>query len=238
MKSYFLAPLFLQKFIWIPTRLILTIFGHMKISGLENLKDLKGPVIFACNHSSEIDPFIVPASLPFWSRFSPLFYATRERSFYDTNGWRKYLFGGMFINAWGGYTAITGVHNFEISLADHIEIAKDGGSFCVYPEGGITRTGALQQAKGGVAYLAEKGNCTIVPVGISGTFRTHVGQFFLGKRCITVNFGQPITQEELRTRVVRTPEIGVHIYRLEAKYVMKKVGELIISAFCREPKAR
>ena len=106
MKLYFIAPLFLQKFIWIPTRLILTIFGHIKIRGLEHLKGIPSKVIFACNHASEIDPFIVPASLPFWSRFSPLFYATRERAFYDTNGWRKYLFGGMFINAWGGYPAI------------------------------------------------------------------------------------------------------------------------------------
>lgn len=227
MKSYFIAPLLLQKFIWIPTRFILTLFGHIKIRGLHNLKGVKGTVIFACNHASEIDPFIVPASLPFWSRFSPLFYATRERSFYSTNGWRKYLFGGMFINAWGGYTAITGLHNYDISLADHIAIAKDGGSFCVYPEGGITRTGALQPAKGGMAYLAEKGGCTVIPVGVSGTYRTPLADFFLGKRHITVNFGLPITAEELSRRFVSTTELGPRVYKLRSGYVMEKVGELM-----------
>lgn len=227
MKPYFVAPLLLQKFIWIPTRLVLTLFGHIKIYGLKNLRGIKGNVIFACNHASEIDPFIVPASLPFWSRFSPLFYATRERSFYSTNGWRKYLFGGMFINAWGGYTAIAGLHNYDISLADHVTIARDGGSFCVYPEGGITRTGELQPAKGGIAYLAEKGGCTVVPVGVSGTYRTPLSDFFLGKRHITVKFGLPITAEELGARFVSTADLGHRVYKFRSEYVMNKVGELL-----------
>ncbi len=226
MKLYFLAPLFFQKLIWIPTRLILVIFGHMKISGLEHLKGIKGSVIFACNHSSEIDPFIIPSSLPFWSRFSPLFYATREKSFYVEHGWRKHLFGGLFINSWGGYIAQAGLHDYEKSLADHISIAHDGGHFCIYPEGGITRDGNIQPAKGGVAYLAERGNCTIIPVGISGVYRTPLADFFSGKRHIFVNFGAPITQEELHNHVPRNQDADVQIYKDQANYVMRKVGEL------------
>lgn len=229
MKLYFLAPLFFQKFIWIPTRLILTIFGHLRIRGLENLKGIKGTVIFACNHSSEIDPFIVPASLPFWSRFSPLFYATREKSFYSGNGWRKHLFGGIFINAWGGYTAQAGLHDYEQSLANHLSIAYDGGNFCVYPEGGITRDGNIQPAKGGVAYLAERGGCTIVPVGISGVYRTPFVDFFLGKRHISVNFGAPITQQDLHNKIPRNTDLEVKVYKDQANYVMEKVGELKIN---------
>lgn len=228
MKLYFLAPLFCQKFIWIPTRLILTIFGHINISGLENLKGIKGPVIFASNHSSEIDPFIVPSSLPFWSRFSPLFYATRERSFYVEHGWRKYLFGGWFINAWGGYIAQAGLHDYEQSLTDHISIAYDGGSFCIYPEGGITRDGTIQpeKAKGGTAYLAERGGCIVVPVAISGVYKTPLLDFFLGKRHITVRFGLPITQEELHNQVPRNPDFEVQVYKDQATYIVKKIKEL------------
>lgn len=236
MKLYFLFPLILQKVIWVPTRLIFIIFGRMKIRGLENLNGIPDRVIFACNHASEIDPFIIPASLPLWSRFSPLFYATRERSFYSENGWRKYLFGGLFINAWGGYTAIAGLNDYEKSLANHIAIARDGGSFCIYPEGGITRTGAIQSAKGGLAYLAERGDCIIIPVGVSGTFRIPFTDFFLGRRNIIVNFGMPITQQELRSRIVRTPELGISVYRLEAEYVMSRVGELLEQISVKEEK--
>lgn len=228
MKLYFLAPLFFQKLIWIPTRLVLTIFGNIKISGLENLNDVKGPVIFACNHLSEIDPFVVPASLPFGSRFSPLFYATRERAFYVEHGWRKYLFGGWFINAWGGYIAQAGLHDYERSLIDHIRIAYDGGSFCIYPEGGITRDGNIDsaRAKGGVAYLAERGGCTIVPVSISGIYRTPLFDFFLGKRNLVVRFGLPIVQEELQNKVPRNPEKEIEVYKEQSRYVLEKIIEL------------
>ena len=222
MKPYFLAPLFFQKLIWIPTRFILVFFGHIKIYGLENLKNVKGNVIFACNHSSEIDPFIVPSSLPFWSRFSPLFYTTREKAFYTRNGWRRHLFGGIFINAWGGYTAKTGLCDYEKSLAEHIQIARDGGSFCVYPEGGITPDGTIQPARGGVAYLAERVRCVIVPVGVSGVYRTSVSDFFLGKRRIVVRFGMPITQDELREEIVRKSGIRTHIYKEKVEELKEK----------------
>ncbi|HEY5232443.1 MAG TPA: hypothetical protein VIK35_02770, partial [Verrucomicrobiae bacterium] len=112
MRFYFISPLLLQKLIWIPTRSILWFFGRLEVRGLENLNGIKTPVIFAPNHPSELDPFLVPASLPFWSRFSPLFYTTREKSFYDTVGWRRHLFGGLFINLWGGYPVSVGLRDY------------------------------------------------------------------------------------------------------------------------------
>jgi 1-acyl-sn-glycerol-3-phosphate acyltransferase len=227
MKHYFLAPLILQKLIWPPTRFILWFFGHLKVKGLENLKDIKGNVIFAPNHASEIDPFLVPASLPFWSRFSPLFYTTREKEFYNTNGWRKHLFGGMFINAWGGYGVKVGLNDYQKSLENHCEIMQDKGSFCVYPEGRRSPDGTIQPAKGGVAYLAECGTAPIVPVAFSGTFRTTFTGFFLRKRHITVYFGKPIYQEELKRHIPRGEHLDPKVYKLEAEYVMEKVREMV-----------
>lgn len=227
MKLYFLPPLLLQKSIWVPTRFIFWFFGHLKVKGLENLSGLKGNVIFATNHASEMDPFLVPASLPFWSRFSPLFYITREKSFYDTNGWRQHLFGGLFINAWGGYGAHTGLRDYKKSLVDHAGIIRDGGSFCVFPEGRRTPDGKIQPAKGGVAYLAEFGNVPIIPVAFSGTYRTPAVEFFSRKRHITVHFGKPIEQSELLDAISRSPNKDGNVYKEEAIYVMNKVAELL-----------
>lgn len=225
MKYYFLFPLLLQKLIWFPTRLILFFFAHLDVKGLENLAGIKGNVIFAANHASEIDPFLVPSSLPFFSRFSPLFYATREKAFYDTNGWRKHLFGGFFINAWGGYGVRVGLHDYAESLREHSKILLDGGSFCIFPEGGITKDGSLQPGKGGITYLAELANIPIVPVGFSGVYQTPVKDFFLGKRKVVVNFGKPIYQDELKQEKIQS--VTNH-YKEEACYVMKKIGELLI----------
>lgn len=226
MKLYTIAPLILQKFIWVPSRIIFTVFGHLRVRGLENIKGIKGNVIFATNHASELDPFLVPTSLPFFSRFSPLFYITREKSFYNTNGWRQHLFGGIFINAWGGYSARTGLHDYHQSLIDHEEILRDGESFCVFPEGRRTPDGKLQQGKGGVAFLAEKINVPIVPVAFSGTYNSFAKDFFGRRKYITVTFGAPIYQEEFKRTVPRAVTSGA-AYKEEAAYVMKKIAELL-----------
>jgi 1-acyl-sn-glycerol-3-phosphate acyltransferase len=227
MKPYFLAPLFFQKLIWIPTRLLLLIFGRLERRGLSNLKGIKGPVIFACNHSNDIDPFMVPASLPFWSRFSPLFYAVREKDFYDNKGLVQEIFTEWFIALWGGYPVRVGTKDYSISLKKHIEILRDGGSFCMYPEGRITQDGKLQEAKGGTSYLAHSFPSTIVPVGISGVYGMSVKDFFAGKRKIVISFGKPIVSEDLYNHIPQPHEAGKSVWKAEAEYILSKIGELI-----------
>ena len=225
---YFVFPFIFQKLIWIPTRLILSTFGNLKIKGLENLKNIERPVIFACNHSSEIDPFMVPSCLHFFSRFSPIFYTTRERSFYENHGWKKYMFGGIFINMWGGYAVLPGLRNYKKSLLDHLGIIKDGGNVCFFPEGGITHDGRLQKGKGGIAYLAETTGCPIVPVGISGVYNSTIKDFFSFRNNINVSFGQTITQKEFKEKIKRKDGVDIHSYKREAEYVMNKISELLI----------
>jgi 1-acyl-sn-glycerol-3-phosphate acyltransferase len=231
MKAYFLPPLILQKLIWIPTRLVLVFFGHLKVKGLENVRVLydepRRPVIFACNHGSEIDPFMVPASLPFFSRFSPLFYAVREKSFYEGNGWRKHFFNGWFINLWGGYSATVGLHDYGRSLEQHIVILREGGSFCVFPEGSITRDGNIQPAKGGISYLAHSSPCSVIPVAISGVHGMSPLDFLRGKRRITVSFGKPIPSAELYKDHLAPHDPEENLWKKEAEFVMKKVGEMV-----------
>lgn len=227
MKLYFFSPLILQKLIWIPTRLALLFFVHLEIKGLENLKNLPKNAIFACNHTSELDPILVPASLPFWSRFSPIFYTSREKGFYKNSGWRSSFYGGYFFKAWGAYPVYVGLKDYEKSMKHQIEIVKNGGSLCAFPEGHITPDGTIQPARGGTAYLAERTGCSIVPVGLFGAYKISLKDFLLRKRKIIVSFGDPIHQEELRREVGKNIQIGMHVYREQAEYVMGKVGEML-----------
>lgn len=224
MKPYSFFPLILQKLIWVPTRLMLMIFGRVDIKGLENLVGLKRPVIFASNHSSEIDPFMVPACLPFWSRFSPLFYAVREKSFYEGNGWRKHLFGGSFIKACGGYGVQVGLKDYKKAMETHLDIIKRGHSFFIFPEGGITPDGVLQPGRGGIAYMAEKSGAPVIPVFISNVYGMNEQDFFGRKRKIGITFGKAIFQEEFKQNIKNVGDINV--YKEEAGYIMKKIAEL------------
>ncbi len=197
MPLYNICPLILQKIIWIPTRLSLKFFGHLEISGLENLDGIKANVIFACNHSSEMDPFFVPASLGFFSKFSPMFYTSREKAFYVNCGWRQIFYGGLFFEMWGSYQVFPGLQDYGKGLANHIRIINDGGNVCIYPEGGTTKDGKLRPAKGGVAYLSEQTGRPIVPVSISGVFRISLKSFLLRRRHLAVHFSKPLYAKDL-----------------------------------------
>ena len=50
---------------------MLLLFVRLEVRGLENLKGIETNVIFAANHPSELDPFLIPASKPSisWPRY-------------------------------------------------------------------------------------------------------------------------------------------------------------------------
>ena len=232
MKWYSFSPLLLQKLIWVPTRFSLWFFGRLQISGLENLPntrtttDKKQNVIFVCNHASELDPFFVPASLPFFSRFSPMFYTTREKEFYNSSGWRQAFYGGMFFRAWGGYQAFVGFRDYEKSLLRHISLLEDGVNMCVFPEGHITPDGTIQPAKGGVSYLSIRTGVPIIPVAISGSYKISPGRFLTRKNKMKVIFGKPIYPDELKA-VVGVGDFSS--YKIMSDYVMQKIATLLSS---------
>ncbi|MEK7609734.1 MAG: lysophospholipid acyltransferase family protein [Patescibacteria group bacterium] len=227
MKPYFLIPLFFQKLVWVPVRLTFYLFIRMKVEGLENLHGLDRRVIFAANHPCELDPAFIPAAIPFWSRFSPIFGASREKSYYAKLGWRRHFYGRWFFVMWGGSPVYAGLHNYEQSVRNHIRLIQDRATLVIFPEGGISRDGLIHPAKGGIAFLAERVNCPIIPIGISGAVGLNFKDFFLRRRKVVVRFGSVITQQEIKDNVPRPANFSPSIYRVEADYVMRKVGELI-----------
>ncbi|HEY4508626.1 MAG TPA: hypothetical protein VJJ55_03145, partial [Candidatus Paceibacterota bacterium] len=146
MNSFYLySPLVLQTALWPIVRPLFWFFLRLKVRGLENVlpyinctrsRDIcvgggkqraedcekqcgKRGVIFAANHSSELDPILVPASLPFLSPLMPFFYTSREQSFYKMSGWRQFFYGGFLFKLWGSHPLRSGTGNYEESLTTH-----------------------------------------------------------------------------------------------------------------------
>ena len=158
-KRFFLAsPLVLQTAVWPVVRPLLWFFCHLSVDGLENLKNLPAGVIFTANHTSELDPIFLPASLPFLSRFMPMFYVSRPRSFYKTSGWRQFFYGRFLFKLWGAHPAISGYRDYGLSLALHIQVIRCRKSLFIFPEGRKTIDGKVmvENAKGGAAFLADR----------------------------------------------------------------------------------
>lgn len=191
---FFLSPNVLQRFVWPFVRPALHFFLHLKvINKTRSWLNEESGVIFAANHSSELDAILVPAALPFLSRRLPIFYVSRKRDFYKTSGWRQVFYGGFFFKLWGAHPAIAGARNYAKTLAVHIKIIERGGSVLIFPTG-RKFFGDLKDAEahGGVAFLSYATGCPIVPVRIDGAANLTFLDFIMRRRKINISFGDPI----------------------------------------------
>jgi 1-acyl-sn-glycerol-3-phosphate acyltransferase len=186
MKLYKLSPLILQAIFWPFTIPFLKFFVGFEVIGKENLKGLKGPVIFASNHISEIDPILVRAALPMFSSFTPLFYVARKNYLDSIEGPRKYIYGGLFFKAWGAYPTESGKGDYSISLKNHIKLLNEGCSLCIFPEGKISENGQLGEVHGGLGYLYKEMVTNVIIVKISGAFKINLKSFFTRKNRISI----------------------------------------------------
>jgi 1-acyl-sn-glycerol-3-phosphate acyltransferase len=177
--------------------MILRFFIRFEVHGRENLVNLPSGVIFAPNHSSELDPILVPAAMSFASKHLGMFYTSREQSFYKNSGWRKMFYGGTFFKIWGAYPVVVGSHNYDTSLRNHTEILKRGHPVCIFPEGKKTVTGQLGESKGGVGYLSYMTKAPIVPVAIKGVYQLSFSDFLLRKRKVHFYFGKPLYPKDI-----------------------------------------
>ena len=226
-KFYFISPLVLQTFIWPFTRPALLFFCHLKIHGIENLKNIKGGVIFASNHSSEIDPILIPASLPFLSRLMPMFYVSRENKFYNNSGLRRHIYGGIFFKLWGAHPVGIAVNDYEKSLQTHIEILSLGKSLHIFPQGARVAPSGVYLSNGkkvvekaGVAFLSNKTKVPVVPVHIKGSFNTSFKNFLLRKNSIEITFNKPLYPKDIFTDI---NNIQLEDYKIATNKIMDVV---------------
>lgn len=187
-QLYFIPPLLTQWFIRLVTLFWWRVFNKLEIHGLENLKEISRPVIFASNHLSDWDGPLIRSVLPMFSRFGPMFYASLPKKYYqgkERGLIRRVLWGGEKFKLVGAYPVYLGLHNLEESLKHHIKILKDGGSICIFPEGKRSNEDNIGEFKIGVAYLAFKSRCPVVPVALTGTKRS-------GGTKASISFGKPV----------------------------------------------
>lgn len=181
-------------------RLFFAVFVKFEVVGLNHVKNLKSNsrgIIFASNHSSELDPIVVTGAVPFFSKLRPMYYVSREKEFYNNTFLKRIFYGGFFFRLWGAYPAYPGHHDYAFALSWHLIFLRKGKSICIFPEGKINKDGTLKEAKGGAGYLAEATESIVIPTLISGTKDMTLVKFFCSKSKIKVIFGKPIYPKEL-----------------------------------------
>ncbi|MFC1622671.1 lysophospholipid acyltransferase family protein [Patescibacteria group bacterium] len=218
MKKDYITPLVLQTLIWLPTKLFFKLFYNIEIKGQENIKNIKkdNGILFASNHSSELDPIIIPSSLPFLSKLMPMFYVSLRKDFYDK---KKFIYGGKFFKIWGAHAVNSGKKDYAIALKKHLQILKDKNSLCIFPEGRRSNVFNLEMIRGGIAYLCQQTNCPIIPTYIKITDKP--------KRKIIVYFGKALYSKDI-FREFPQLKINEHQndYKEAAKFLMTKIYNL------------
>lgn len=226
MNPYFTITSILQHVAWVPTRMAFAFFLSFSVCGQQHLLD-ESNVIIASNHLSELDPILVTAALPFFSRHLPLFYVSREKSFYSRSGFKKVFYGGTLFEIWGAYKAYTGTMDYDKALKHHIQLLGEGKSVCIFPTGKKVSRHQDQDVKGGVSFLAHRTEVPILPVTIEGAEGITFIGFLLRKHKVTVTFHKPLYKEDLfEAQVEVTPRDTQRIY----EGVSRKVMNTIISA--------
>jgi long-chain acyl-CoA synthetase len=174
------------------------------VEGLENLRDLDGPVIFASNHQSHFD---VPSI--FWALPDRWRYRTAPamaKEFFDAHFHpERYRQSERFTNSLNYYLAALVFDAFPLpqretgardSLRYAGELAADGYSVLIFPEGKRTDAGEISAFQPGVGMLASRLALPVVPVRLEGLERVlHRTAKMATPGHARVKFGAPLKLE-------------------------------------------
>ncbi|HET7173825.1 MAG TPA: lysophospholipid acyltransferase family protein [Nocardioidaceae bacterium] len=172
-----------------------------RVTGLDVLDGLSGPVVFVSNHASHLDTPLILLSLPdAWRRRTAV--AAAADYFFDT-WWRAVgsavLFNTFPIERRGGALATTPG-----------ALIADGWNLVVYPEGTRSPDGWMRPFRMGAAWLAVTHQVPVVPVAHRGTFAAMPrGQSWpgAGRRTVTLRFGAPLRPEPGETARQFAPRV-------------------------------
>ncbi len=209
---------------------LLYFFGHLKIYGIENIKYLKGSqyrkIIFAANHTNELDSILIPFSIPPSIIAPPMYFVSLEKRYYKNFGWKYIIYGGFFFKMLGAFPIKKGIKDYQKSLSTHIKILNSNNPLIIYPEGKRSLNGEIQPARGGVGYLMYATKAIVIPVAISPIHNLNIVSFFKRKHYIKVYIGKPIKYTDIEKEIDRNMD-EVQIYKQIASQIMKKVKTML-----------
>ena len=176
---------------------------RVRTIGIENLP-VDGPAVVIANHSSYFDALLLCAT----SR-------RRIRFLMDPAMIEKFRFLKPFLRLYRVIPVSSASSPMQVARAirEARRAVAEGYVVCVFPEGGITRTGTIRAFHRGYERIVRGTDCPLVPVymgGSWGTMWSYCGGRFLGvvgrlrlrRYRVTVVFGKalPATTDAFRVR--------------------------------------
>lgn len=207
---FLLVPEYLLRFVaWVLSHIVY----RFRVKGDEHIPT-EGAAVLVCNHVSFVDAVLLMAASP-----RPIYFVMDHRIF------RIPLLGALFRLAKAIPIAprAEDPQTYDQAFERAAQVLREGDLLAIFPEGGLTRDGTLQQFKGGIMKILERAQQDevappVVPMALTNLW----GSFFSrievvdGNRVAMVrpfrrgmfsrvglNIGQPVPAAQVQPELLR-----------------------------------
>jgi 1-acyl-sn-glycerol-3-phosphate acyltransferase len=189
-------------------RLVGSTLAQPVVTGLENLPD-KGPLILVGNHVAVVEAGMMATYTPY-----PLeIMAAGDIPLDPRYGWMADLYGIIPIKRGSMDRA-----GMDMAL----EVLQQGGVLGLFPEGGIWET-SIKQARAGVAWLSNKSQAPVIPIGFGGVEGALGAMGRFRRPRVVMNIGKMIPPVSLDVPGKNRKELLAE----NANMIMEQVTQLI-----------
>ena len=153
--------------------------AHIRITGLDRLGSLHGPVIFASNHQSHLDTPVILAALPPRWRYSVA--PAMWREFFDAHFHPQgHSVARRVMSSLAFYLATLLFNAFPLSQEEvgvretlrHIgDLVSEEWSVLIFPEGARSISGEIEPFQAGIGMIGARMRVSVVPVRLRGVDR-------------------------------------------------------------------
>ena len=182
------------------TRLVV----KLTVTGLSHLESIEAPVLFAANHLSYLDAPAIFAAMP--ARWRYRVAPAMLKEFFDAHFHpERYSRWRRFVSSASYFVAAMFFNGFPLSQQEaetrqtlrHIgDLVSDDWSILIFPEGGLSVTGEINEFQPGAAMLAARLRLPVIPVRLRGLDRILPrGASMIHPGPASVAFGAPLHLE-------------------------------------------
>ena len=202
---------------------ITRLMGWVRTRGAEHLRDLRGPVLFICNHVTMVDAALVISALParFRRRLAIAMIGEMLRDWRYPPGGTNWLTRAAWRVAYWLVLCLFNVFSlpqesgFRRSFGFAGRAVDRRYDLLVFPEGHRTQDGRLNPFMGGIGLMVVGLNITVVPVRITGLFELKQRRrYFALPGEITVTFGPPVSYSRADDPALVTSDLKLRVESL------------------------
>jgi len=203
---FMLVPEYLLRFVaWVSSRFVY----RFKVQGDENLP-AHGAAILACNHVSFVDAVLLMAASP-----RPIYFVMDHRIFrVPVLGWLFRLAKAIPIAPYK-----EDPKTYEAAFERAAQVLREGDLLAIFPEGGITKDGQLQEFKGGIMKIIERAQAEgieapVIPMALTNLWGSYFSRIEKGDAMVRpfrrgmfsrvgLNVGHPVAPREVQPTLLR-----------------------------------